>query len=121
MKHAIWHIYMLLEALFYIRNGAFSIVFFKSNRLANNNVIRQQIMTSATITDTNTTTKNAEATPTPTHKKLHKQLIKQAINYPIMKSTAIAPEQLKIQLMRQQKICEKLRKPAHEKFDSRGI
>ena len=77
MKHAIWHIYMLLEALFYIRNGAFSIVFFKSNRHANNNVIKLQLMTSATIPDSINTTPTAEPTPTPPHKKSHKQLINQ--------------------------------------------
>lgn len=72
MKHAIWDICILLEALFYIRNGAFSIEFDKSNRVADNNVIKSHQMFSATMTNSTTTTKTAEAIATPPHKQLLK-------------------------------------------------
>ena len=67
-------------------------------------------MFSATMTNSTTTTKTAEAIATHPHKQLLKLLINQLIMQASKKSTAIATEQLENQMVAQQKTDKESRK-----------
>lgn len=64
-------------------------------------------ISSATMPISSTTTKIAEATPTPPHKKLLNCIINHLLKQSITKSTAIASEKLEIRQNTNMKTAEK--------------